>query len=377
MSDRRSLGVSGRSIACMVVVMLLSACVAGPRAGTTSSQPSALALPSAQSPSDRPFLATNGPASMAPIRSWADFNADLATLAPDVSALAAEIGDGRCGSGSDFKPVNAVDATRPLAIGPSSRAFVLGGLAQQVNDHAATWSDLLAVRDDWKSSPMSTIGQTTAGSEFSLEKYAREMIAADDNSAADHLLHRLGREVVEAYLTKSGVADPSPDVPFLSSREEIILAATGNETLAGAYAAADAAGRRLMLTTKVANTALPTIPSSTIPSRLNEIGWFASATDMCYAMLKLRDFAAEGRGPILDILAARPGLLAEAATWPYVGLIGGTQPGISQSSWLLRRSDQRWFVLTVTLNDPRDALPDAGAALGLAQAALDLLAEAP
>jgi hypothetical protein len=72
-----------------------------------------------------------------------------------------------------------------------------------------------------------------------------------------------------------------------------------------------------------------------------------------------------------------PGMQVDAARWPYVGFKGGSEPGVLQLTWLLRRADDRWFVLSMTVDDPTSAADHALAAVGLAQGALGLLATTP
>jgi hypothetical protein len=79
---------------------------------------------------------------------------------------------------------------------------------------------------------------------------------------------------------------------------------------------------------------------------------------------------------VLDALAVNAGMPVDIVRWPYVGFKGGSEPGVLQPTWLLRRSDDRWFVLAITLDDPADATDHALAAVGLAHGALDVLAAA-
>ena len=81
--------------------------------------------------------------------------------------------------------------------------------------------------------------------------------------------------------------------------------------------------------------------------------------------------------PVLDILSTNPGMPFDKAKWPYVGFKGGSEPGVLSLAWLLRRSDNRWFVLSLTLNDSTTATDQTNAAVGVAQGALSLLATAP
>jgi hypothetical protein len=82
-------------------------------------------------------------------------------------------------------------------------------------------------------------------------------------------------------------------------------------------------------------------------------------------------------GPVPDALAVNAGMPVDIVRWPYVGLKGGSEPGVPQLTWLLRRSDDRCYVLAITLDDPADATDHALAAVGLAHGALDLLVAVP
>lgn len=306
-----------------------------------------------------------------PASSWREIDAALRDLVSEPSLLAAEITDGSC------SPVHALDAGRSLAVGSTFKLYVLGELAQQVSAGTAAWDEQLAIRQEWKSLPSGTMQDSPAGTKHTLAEYARQMISISDNTAADHLIHRLGREKVEANLPAMGLADPSRMIPFLATRELFVLKAPENADLATAYLAAGVAGRRALLAGEIAAAPLH-LELWTEPRQIDTLEWFASTADLCAAMVKLRDLGSEpGLGPVLDILAVNPGLPVDTARWPYVGFKGGSEPGVFQLTWLLRRSDDRWFVLSMTLDDPADGTDHTIPGVGLAQSALALLAAAP
>jgi beta-lactamase class A len=305
---------------------------------------------------------------------WVDIDTSLAGLTSEHSLLAAEVTGGSC------QPIHALDAGRTLAVGSSFKLYVLGELAAQIESGKASWGEQLALRDDWKSLLGGGMQGEAAGVEHSLDYYARQMISVSDNTAADHLIHRLGREQVEANLTVMGMAGPSRDVPFLYTRDAFVLKATKDAALRQQYLAADAAGRRKLLDGAVAATQLTAADFAdwTSPRDIDTIEWFASTNDLCAAMSKLHDLSGQpGLSPILDILAINPGIAVDAATWPYVGYKGGSEPGVLQLTWLLRRADGRWFVLSMTLDDPASAADETFKAVGLANTALGLLAKVP
>ncbi len=316
---------------------------------------------------------TSGP-SAAPIGSWDEVDTALRGLVPEPSMLAAEIKVGRCA------PMHTLGASQSLAIGSAFKLYVLGELAHQVSAGTVTWDQQLAVRDDWKSLPSGTMQNEAAGTQHTLAEFARQMISISDNTAADHLIHTLGRANVEQNLPAMGLADPSRMTPFITTRDMFVLKAAKDADLAKTYLAADAAGRRALLDGAVASTpiAATDLADWTTPRQIDTLEWFASTADLCAAMATLRDLGGKpGLGPVLDILAVNPGMPVDSARWPYVGFKGGSEPGVLQLTWLLRRADNRWFVLSITLDDPASAADHTLAAVGLAQGAMNLLSAVP
>jgi beta-lactamase class A len=321
----------------------------------------------------QPDTAGSATPTPAPLGSWDELDGQLATLAPQVSFLAAELTAAGCA------PIHALDPDQELALGSAFKLYVLGELAHQVQQGTANWDEQLAIRDDLQSLPSGKMQDEPAGTLHTLREYAEQMISISDNTAADHLLARLGRENVEAFQAELGHSAPQLNVPFLSTREMFALKLVVTPEQQAAYIAASADERRTLLTTLVAplQPTLAQAASWTTPRAIDSIEWFASANDLCRAMAQLRALAAEpGLEPLSAILAINPGIPFDPQTWSYVGFKGGSEPGVLNLTWLLQRADGRWFVLTVGLNDPEQPL-DENAAIQLLQATIGLLAQTP
>jgi beta-lactamase class A len=218
-----------------------------------------------------------------------------------------------------------------------------------------------------------------AGRRFTLRDFAANMISLSDNTATDHLMRRLGREQLEAFLATAGHADPSINVPFLYTREWFMLKTGLTEEQVAAYLEAEVPKKRQMLTTEVAEGDLAVAESAywEEPIRIETIEWFASASDICRVMATLKQMSERpGLMPIQELLSNRPGTTFDVDTWTYVGHKGGDETGVLNRTWLLRRTDGRWFVLTAGLNDP-DVPLASGTASQLLIAAADLLAQSP
>jgi hypothetical protein len=123
------------------------------------------------------------------------------------------------------------------------------------------------------------------------------------------------------------------------------------------WLAADEAGRRAMLR-EIAARDVSTIDLnlfSGAPIAVREVEWFASAGDL----LRTLDWLRRNADPeTLAILAINPGLGAARQDYAYAGYKGGSETGVLNLSFLLRRRDGRWLALVATWNDPAAKLDE-------------------
>jgi beta-lactamase class A len=315
----------------------------------------------------QPYATVTQPAS------WQEADSTLRSLASQVGLYAAEV------SGDRMKSVHALDGERVLAIGSAFKFYVLGALAKAIENGTATWNEQLAVREAWKSLPSGNMRKAPAGTRYPLSHYAQVMIAESDNTATDHLIHRIGRRAVEGQLVPMGNSAPSRDEPFLTTREMFTLKLSASPALLKAWVQAGTAERRRLLPRV---DALPlTLASAanwTKPKDIETVEWFASARDLGAALTALRHMAARpGLAPIRSILSKNPGTAFDTSVWKYVSYKGGSEPaGVLSLNWLLERADGRVFVLTMVLNDTARVIDTAGA-VAVAQGAAALLAKVP
>jgi hypothetical protein len=184
------------------------------------------------------------------------------------------------------------------------------------------------------------------------------MIAISSNTEADHLLMRLGRERVEAGAFVVGFAGAAASVTLLTTRETYALQRVMPVERMDAYIAAGDSRRRAMLAQDVDSVDVaPVHQLAWLKMRSLDpaVQWTASAADTCRAMASLLRLAGEQKmEPLLEILSLSPGIdpAAFGDAFSYVGFKGGTFPGVSNRTWLLRRADDRWFVVSAELNDP-------------------------
>jgi beta-lactamase class A len=289
------------------------------------------------------------PVKTPPVQSWQDAERQLRALAPRVSLLAADLESGGCA------PIHEIAAGESLAVGSAYKLFVLGALAREVEAGSRSWNDVLPGRD---MRPLSSAAET--------------MIATSDNMSADDLVIALGRESIERFAQSSGISDPRL-APILLTNETFGLkyATSEEEKATFVHGSRD---DRLALA-KRASSRKWNPPLS--PSSVATIGWFSSLRGLCGATAALREMATRTKTELIgQILAKNPGIGDAAPAFSYVGYKGGSEPGIFNVNFLLKRaSDGKWLYLGTTLNDERHFI-DEKKAIGAIAAIRSFLARA-
>lgn len=304
---------------------------------------------------------------------WAGLAEELQASAPTTSLFGASL-DAAGNCSSLYAAETSQDAPADdvaMALGSVFKLYILSELADRVADASVSYDDLLAIDADLKSLPSGTFQDQPAGMEFTLLRYAEEMISVSDNTATDHLLFHLGRPAVEAAVTSSGHHDPMLLTPFLSTRELFVLKLLVPALEVDNYLSLDSEGQRSFLNDVVPTYDLAAVDSVTWgpPRRIEELEWFATAQDICRLMGRLK-VQGDSDVNVTNTLAINPGLSLNRTTWPYVGYKGGSEPGVLVYSFLLQRSDGGWFFLFVGVNDPLaevDSIVATRAAVGASQ----------
>jgi beta-lactamase class A len=291
-------------------------------------------------------------------------------VAPQGQLLVAALDKGTC------KPLHATKSKQALAIGSTFKLWVLLALADKVTAGKAKWEDELAVRDEWKSPPGPTTDDA-AGTKHMLKTYAERMISVSDNTATDHLLYTLGRKSVETAMRSTKHASPARNAPMFSTREMTLLKLGTPDEEVERYIKLPEAKRRAYLDTTLAGKApdLTNAAEWKTGRRIEQLEWFASPDDLCRTMGALWQRAQKDAAkPVLDVLSIKSGLEIDKAAFPYAGFKFGGEPGVLNMTWLVRRSDEKWFVVVITANAP-NATVEAPKVMALAKGVFELLAK--
>jgi beta-lactamase class A len=295
--------------------------------------------------------------------SWSQINQTLAALAPDVSFLAARVANGSCQTIHQL----AASSLRPLA--SEFKLFVLGALAHQIGAGHVTWDQKLTVESQLKSIG-NAVGSGSlqfvpTGTRVSVRETATKMISISDNTAADMLINWVGPPALESQV-RQWSNDPQLDVPFLTTRQVILLHYVNFPMLANAYLARAPSKRQAFLNSAVDPLALSEARPSTEPRDVDSIEWFGSPDDVCRAFAGLQQLSQQPKlSPIASIFSVNNGGLGlDPSRWPTVWFKGGSEPGVMTVGYMATNSKGQTFVVSAMLSNATGALaPSATFAL--------------
>ncbi len=259
------------------------------------------------------------------------------------------------------------------AIGSTFKLYILAELSRQIAAGTRRWDDVVML--DRRSLPSGMLQNWPKGSPLTLHTLAGLMISISDNSAADTLLATLGRDKVEEMLVAAGNSHAPSNRPFLSTYDLFALKGVADESLAKAYIAGDEAARRALLPQVAAVDHAAILPQrfNGNPRWIDSIEWFASPDDLVRVMDWLRR---NGDDTTRDILAINDGVAdQDARRFAYVGYKGGSEPGVLNTTYLLRDKSGRWYAVSASWNDSAAPLAE-GQLFLIASRAIRLVAAA-
>ncbi len=294
--------------------------------------------------------------SEAPPKTYGDAVALLEKAGAKSQLFIAELVKGKCVPKQNHNP------TVSLAIGSTTKLWVLLALDDKLRaDKKLSWDTTLAVRDEGKSLPSGTMQHDAAGTTHTLREFATQMISISDNTATDHLIDYVTVAGVEKALKSAKHGAPAANVPFLRTRELFSLKLSTTPEELDAYRKANvAAKRKLLAELRTRPVTIESVAAWGNTPRALDLEWFADGRDLCNVMATL---GARGTfdpsSELLKVLGQNAGVGIDKAQWSYVGFKGGSEPGVMNLTWLLQRSDGKWFVVVVAVNDSTHGIDDS------------------
>jgi hypothetical protein len=297
--------------------------------------------------------ATTGPTPA----TWADVDAALRSVAPQVRLLVADVSNGSC------RTVHSIDPGTAAPIGAAFKLYVLAALGHAVASGTVRWNQPLTVTAQLKSLPAGELQNEPDGTQVSVLDTAAAMTSLSDNTATDMLINLVGRSAVEDALTTTGMANPALDRPLLTTREIFVLKLRQWPALAERYISANEPSRRTLLASTVDRAPLPAVAAAgswIAPRDINSLEYFASASDICRAYASLAALGARpGLSPIGQVLSLNDDSLAlDPAQWKTTWFKGGSEPGVLTMAYLATTRTGHSYVVTVLAEDPSQPIDE-------------------
>jgi len=288
----------------------------------------------------------------------------LLTLAESSSVLVAQID-----SSNQCVPIIERSATQSVATASIFKIWVMGALAQAIEDGNLTPSQTVALTtDDFVLA--GSLNSEPVGTPISVLDYAILMLGISDNTATEHLFTLIGRPAIEAILSQFNFATLDVMLPFLSMNETFHLFFTVPEADALAFVSDTETGQRDYVN-NVLEPLGPVIDFSMLnPSVVVSASWQASATDVCNAIAGLRMFndTSVAASVINQAYGAETTGVNVRGRWERVWYKGGSLADdaglrVLTHGWLLETDARGAFVVvTIGNNDSGGAARiDAGA----------------
>ena len=288
---------------------------------------------------------------------WADVDAALRSVAPQVRLLVADVSHGSC------QPVHSIDPATQAPIGAAFKLYVLDALGHAVASGRVRWNQPLTVTAQLKSLPAGELQDEPDGTRVSVLDTAAAMMSLSDNTATDMLINLVSRSAVEATLSSTGMASPALDKPLLTTREIFVLKLSQWPALATRYVTADESSRRALLATTIDRAPLPAVSATgawIAPRDIDSLEYFASATDLCRAYVSLAALARQpGLAPIGQVLSLNDNSLAlDPAQWQTTWFKGGSEPGVLAMAYLATTRTGHSYVVTALAEDPSQPIDE-------------------
>lgn len=276
--------------------------------------------------------------------------AEIAALPGMAGFLVAEL------DGDSVRPLASANADRQFAVGSTFKLYILDELAAQVAAGKRKWSDVVPLSHPSFSS-MGT-ANWPKDTPVTLQSLANWMISVSDNSATDTLIHLLGRDRIEARMRAAGHSAPSRNIPFLTTVEAFALKGNNFAAERDTFVAGDDAAQRHMLDANRDRLTLANVDGVSFaggPRFIDSLEWFASPNDIARLMIDLRNRQSP---TAMSVVAINPGVnLGAMEDWSWLGYKGGSELGVISMSLLgQRKSDDKWFVVTASWNNPEAAV---------------------
>ena len=282
------------------------------------------------------------------------------TLSPEAGVLLARIDES-----NQCQPLVARQEDVPRSIGSVFKMFILGGLAEAL-DERATFPDVVLPLDPALQVLGGPLGSEPAGTPMTVDELAIYMLGISDNTATDMLLQLAGRERFNGLHAAYGHQQPELMSPQLGINEQFHLFFSFPLAESRSYVE----GTELFQQTFLEERIVPLGPISTggggfyNESLLVDGAWQASPMDICGAFARHRQHRPGSDAALLveralQAAAAQPNL---RENWDRVWYKGGSLESVNTGlhvlthAFMLEREGEAPYVLVGFSNNPNGGL---------------------
>jgi hypothetical protein len=202
-------------------------------------------------------------------------------------------------------------------------------------------------------------------------------MTGDDHTATDHIITTISREAVEESVNARN-DNAALNVPFLTTREAFALKLAGDETPARWVEATDDEQRSMLTATSGLFTVKPDVAKLANwakSPRVADIGWFASAEQLCELMKHMRELEVQQETMLISPwIRASTGVGLDPQVWKSAAYVGAKEPGVMSGVWLVERQDGKLYTFSAVWNSP-EAEADEEGFNALAERAIEILGE--
>ena len=253
-------------------------------------------------------------------------------------------------SGETAQSVAGHQSTRQMAVGSTTKLYVLAELARSVEAGERQWNDVTTLSQ--KSLPSGMLQNWPDDTPLTLQTLATLMISISDNSATDILIKHLGRANIGKLLTQIGHGDHDRTLPFLTTVEAFALKMPTREALRNRYVNASEQEQTAILVEEQDKLGLASTSAgnlATIPRHIDTVEWFASPEDVN----RLLHYLARTRDPVVKKIMRINSIIppGDAKRWAYLGGKGGSEPGVIAFAFLASANSGKTYAVSGSWNN--------------------------
>ena len=249
----------------------------------------------------------------------------------------------------------------PRAIASIFKVFILGGVAEALNDEAFYHDDVVPL-DGLKQVQGGPLFSEPPGLPFSIDKLATLMLGVSDNTATDMLLARAGRDRFDGLHAEYGHQMPELMTPQLGISENFHLFFSFPLAESLSYVEGTEAFRRDFLENRI----VPLGSAATGGGGFNhedlyiDASWQAAPLDVCGAFARHRQHAPGSDADLVVNRALQSGVAQPNVRehWDRVWYKGGSLASgnrgtmVLTHAWMLEREGETPYVVAGFANDP-------------------------